>query len=113
MLDNSTIETLKAMHCSAMASELEKQLNDSKTYGTLAFEERNALMVDAEWNRRQQNKLQKLIKLATFSQPTACIENMEYLPDRKLDKAQLLRFAPLSVYQRESPYYSERCQRFW
>ena len=40
MLDNSTIETLKAMHCSAMASELENQLNDSKTYGTLAFEER-------------------------------------------------------------------------
>ena len=37
MLDNSTIETLKAMHCSAMASELENQLNDSKTYGTLAF----------------------------------------------------------------------------
>ena len=93
MLDNSTIETLKAMHCSAMASELENQLNDSKTYGTLAFEERIALMVDAEWNRRQQNKLQKLIKLATFSQPTACIENIEYLPDRKLDKAQLLRFA--------------------
>lgn len=48
MLDNSTIETLKAMHCSAMASELENQLNDSKTYGTLAFEERIALMVDAE-----------------------------------------------------------------
>ena len=45
MLDNSTIETLKAMHCSAMASELENQLNDSKTYGTLAFEERIALMV--------------------------------------------------------------------
>ena len=93
MLDNSTIETLKAMHCSAMASELENQLNDPKTYGTLAFEERIALMVDAEWNRRQQNKLQKLIKLATFSQPTACIENIEYLPERKLDKAQLLRFS--------------------
>lgn len=36
MLDNSTIETLKAMHCSAMASELENQLNDSKTYGVFA-----------------------------------------------------------------------------
>lgn len=56
MLDNSTIETLKAMHCSAMASELENQLNDSKTYGTLAFEERVALMVDQynneEWYGR-------------------------------------------------------------
>lgn len=93
MLDNSTIETLKAMHCSAMALELENQLSDSKTYSTLSFEERMALIVDAEWNRRQKNKLHKLIKTATFSQPTACIENIEYLPDRKLDKAQLLRFA--------------------
>ena len=93
MINNSTIETLKAMRCSAMATELENQLADSKTYEKLEFEERVALMVDAEWNRRQRNKLHKLIKQATFSQPTACIENIEYLPDRKLDKAQLLRFA--------------------
>ena len=93
MTDNSTLETLKAMRCSAMALEFENQLNDSKTYDTLSFEERFGLLVDAEWNRRQKNKLQKLVKLATFSQPSACIENIEYIPDRKLDKAQMLRFA--------------------
>ena len=93
MIDNSTLETLKAMRCSAMAQEFEKQLEDSKTYDTLSFEERVGLLVDAEWNRRQKNKLQKLVKLATFSQPSACIENIEYIPDRKLDKAQMLRFA--------------------
>ena len=93
MTDNSTLETLKAMHCSAMALEFENQLKDSKTYDTLSFEERVGLLVDAEWNRRQKNKLQKLIKLATFSQPSACIENIEYIPDRELDKAQMLRFA--------------------
>jgi DNA replication protein DnaC len=93
MIDNSTLETLKAMRCSAIAQEFEKQLEDSKTYDTLSFEERVGLLVDAEWNRRQKNKLQKLVKLATFSQPSACIENIEYIPDRKLDKAQMLRFA--------------------
>lgn len=93
MIDNSTLETLKAMRCSAMAQEFEKQLEDSKTYDTLSFEERVGLLVDAEWNRRQKNKLRKLVKLATFSQPSACIENIEYIPDRKLDKAQMLRFA--------------------
>ena len=70
MIDNSTLETLKAMRCSAMAQEFEKQLEDSKTYDTLSFEERVGLLVDAEWNRRQKNKLQKLVKLATFSQPS-------------------------------------------
>ena len=38
MIDNSTLETLKAMRCSAMAQEFEKQLEDSKTYDTLSFE---------------------------------------------------------------------------
>lgn len=76
-----------------MAQELENQLKDAKTFDTLSFEERVGLLVDAEWNRRQKNKLQKLIKLATFSQPSACIENIEYLPDRKLDKTMMLRFA--------------------
>lgn len=93
MTDYSTIETLKLMRCSAMAQELENQLKDAKTFDTLSFEERVGLLVDAEWNRRQKNKLQKLIKLATFSQPSACIENIEYLPDRKLDKTMMLRFA--------------------
>lgn len=81
------------MHCNAMATELENQLNDSKTYSLLFFEERFGLTVDAEWNRRQQNKLKKLIQQATFSLPSACIEDVEYIPDRKLDKVQLLRFS--------------------
>lgn len=93
MLDISTIDTLKAMRCRAMAAELEKQLSDPKTYGTLEFEERIGLIVDAEWNRRQQNKLTKCIKQAGFALSSASIEGIEYLPDRKLDKAQILRFA--------------------
>lgn len=93
MIDLSTLETLKAMRCSAMAAELERQMSDPNTYQTLGFEDRIGLLVDAEWNRRQQNKLQKCIKLANFALPSACIEEIEYFPDRKLDKAQILRFA--------------------
>lgn len=93
MLYTSTIENLKAMHCGAMAQEIDNQLNDPKTYNELSFEERIGLIVDAEWNRRQKNKLSKYIKQATFSIPSACVEDIEYLPDRKLDKAQILRFA--------------------
>ena len=57
MINQSTIDTLKQMRFSAMAKELESQLSDPDTYSSLGFEERIALLVDAEWNRRQANKL--------------------------------------------------------
>lgn len=93
MIHASTYEKLRALNCSAMADEFQSQINDSKSYNLLGFEERLGLLVDAEWNRRQANKLKNLIKRATFSVSSACIEDIEYLPDRKLDKAQMLRFS--------------------
>lgn len=93
MIHESTVEILKKIHCSAMAEELSRQLEDSAAYNTLGFEERLALLTDAEWNRRQTNKLQRYLRQASFSISSACIEGIDYLPDRKLDKAQILRFA--------------------
>ena len=93
MITSTTIDTLKAMRCSAMAIELENQLIDPGQYSELGFEERIALIVDAEWHRRQQNKMRKLIKQATFAISSASIEDIEYLPDRKLDKGQIQRLA--------------------
>ena len=93
MMNNSTIEALKAMRFSAMAAEFERQLDDPAAYSHLGFEERFALMVDAEWNRRQQNRLARCIREAHFATPAAMIEDIEYHEDRRLDKSQILRFA--------------------
>ena len=76
MINQSTIDTLKQMRFSAMAKELESQLSDPDTYSSLGFEERIALLVDAEWNRRQANKLAKCIRDAGFSAPNACMEEI-------------------------------------
>jgi DNA replication protein DnaC len=93
MINQSTIDALKAMKLSAMAKELESQFSDQNTYNQLGFEERLGLLVDAEWSRRQSNKLARYIKNAKFSVPSASIEGIEYHEDRKLDRTQLLRFA--------------------
>ena len=61
MINASTYEKLRALNCSAMADEFQSQINDSKSYNLLGFEERLGLLVDAEWNRRQTNKLKNLI----------------------------------------------------
>ena len=40
MIHASTYEKLKALNCSAMADEFQSQINDSKSYNLLGFEER-------------------------------------------------------------------------
>lgn len=93
MIDESTRELLMKLHCPAMADEFAHQLANQKTYGSMGFEERLGLMVDAEWNRRQSNKLSRLIRNAGFPTLNACIENIEYHADRKLDRRQIQSLA--------------------
>ena len=90
---NNTIERLRLMRMSAFASELERQLEDSDSYDQLGFESRLALLVDSEWNHRQDNKFAKLLRNAHFSDTKATIEGIEYIDDRHLDKGRMLRFA--------------------
>lgn len=59
----------------------------------LGFEDQLGLLVDAEWNRYQANRLAKYIKNAHFSTPNATIEGIEYHEDRRLDKSEILRFS--------------------
>ncbi len=56
MMIHSTVELLRAMRLSAMASEFENQMGDATAYGQLGFEERLGLLVDAEWTAAESNK---------------------------------------------------------
>lgn len=59
MIRQSTVDFLRDMRFGGMASELERQLADSASFRELSFEDRLALLVEAEWNRRQKNKYQR------------------------------------------------------
>jgi len=83
---------LRAMKMTAMAAELERQTGDA-SYRELNTEERLSLIVNAEWNRRQNNKINRLSNAAHFAQPGATMEGIEYFEDRKLDKSLLLRLS--------------------
>lgn len=93
MKNSAAIDSLKAMRFSAMAAELKRQIQEPATYAHMGFEERVALLVDAEWNSQQNNKLLRCIRDARFAEPGAAVEDIEHYEDRRLDKAQLLRFA--------------------
>ncbi len=92
MIRQSTIDKLHDLRLTTMADAFEAQCND-KSYTSLSFEDRVGMLVDKEWDKRKSNKLQKLIRTADFRYPNACMEDIEYHPDRKLDKAQLLEFS--------------------
>lgn len=99
MINATTINKLNEMHLTAMAESYRKQLQEASSYEGLSFEERFGLMVDIEWARRKNNHLNQLIRKADFQQSDACIENIEYHSDRKLDQTQIARLAICSYIQ--------------
>lgn len=92
MTSESTLSKLYEMRLTTMAEQFSEQLRNPQ-YNDLSFEDRFGLLVDREWDRRKNNKLDRLIKKAEFRYHQACIEDIEYHPDRKLDKTQILRLA--------------------
>ena len=92
MLSNNTVGKLHEMKLSVMAKAFREQI-DGENVSDLSFEERFGLLVDAEWAARKTNRLRRLIQNAGYEIPGACIEDIEYHSDRKLDKAQIARLA--------------------
>ncbi|TJX13636.1 AAA family ATPase [Tissierella creatinini] len=92
MINQATLDKLTRMRLGAMADSFAAQLTD-KSYESLSFEDRFGIVVDAEWSKRQSNKLSRLIRLSNFRYPNACIEDIEYHPDRKLNKSQILQLS--------------------
>jgi DNA replication protein DnaC len=89
---NQTLEKLTAMRLGIMVKEYRRQM-ELPSMSALPFDERLAMMVDAEWLQRQNNKLQRLIKAAALKEPAACLEDIDYNPRRKLDKAEIARLS--------------------
>lgn len=92
MVNQSTIDQLRQMKFSGMVDAFQAQLQDPAFEG-MGFEERFGLLVDAEWNRRQQNKLRSRLNEAHLDAPSAVMEEIEYITDRKLDRGLLTRLS--------------------
>ena len=60
MIRQSTIDKLHDMHLSSMSDAFESQCAAFDIYQGLSFEDRFAMLVDKEWDKRKNTKLQKL-----------------------------------------------------
>lgn len=92
MANQQTLERLHDLKLSGMASALEIQLNDPQ-YQRLSFEERLALLVDAEDHERSQRKTTRLIAQSRIKEKCACLEDVRYDSRRGLERAQIASLA--------------------
>ena len=98
MNNNQTIEKLKQMRLSAMA-ELHLQYIKNNQLNDITIDEYLGLLIEHEWEHRQNMKIERLIKQARFRQK-ASIEEVSYVHTRNLDKNMFNRLATLDFIQR-------------
>src|SRR6266487_3456678 len=84
MLNQQTIEKLYTMRMRGMADAFTQQQEDPQST-QLSFEERFALLVDRQWNWRQNRALERRLKAARL-QGNACVEDIDFRATRGLDK---------------------------
>jgi len=92
MLTENTLTKLHEIRLGVMAQHF-KQQSVTPAMNELAFEERFGLLVDAEWSARKSNRLKRLIKNAGYAISNACVENISYHADRKIDNSLISRLA--------------------
>jgi DNA replication protein DnaC len=92
MMNEATITRLYEMKLSAMAASYRQQMENNSIH-KFSFDERFGLLVDTEWTSRKNNRLKRLIHRADFPLLGACIEDIEYRADRKLNREQIIQLA--------------------
>lgn len=83
MLNNPTVEKLRDLKLKVMAQMLSDPDSSLKE---LTFEERLGIMVEKEWMSKKNSRIKRLLASASLGL-NACIEDIDYTVDRKIDKA--------------------------
>ncbi len=82
MLNQPTLEKLKTLRLERMITAWTDQ-QKSPEIGSLAFEERLGLLVDAEWMHRENKRMKRSLKEAKLRLSEACIEAIDFPAQRE------------------------------
>jgi DNA replication protein DnaC len=92
MLNQPTADKLRSMGLVAMAEAWNRQQVEADV-AALPFDERFALLVEAEWVFRENRRLARALREAKLKLSTACLEDVDYSPRRELDKSIIRQLA--------------------
>ena len=93
MTDEQTFEKLSSMRMNGIASALREQLASPDSYDGLTFNDRIAMLIDREWNERENRSLTRRLALARLRDRSACVEDVDYQHPRGLERSVLQRLA--------------------
>ena len=92
MLDQPTLDKLRALKLTGMAEAFSEQLE--KPLPDIDFETRLGLLIDREQNLRDNRRLKRRLTQAKLQQ-NACMEDINYQHPRGLNKANMLELSKL------------------
>jgi DNA replication protein DnaC len=99
MLTQPTIEKLIAMRLRGMAEAFREQ-QESADLQRLNFEERLGLLIDRQWNWRENRALERRLRNGRLQGP-CCVEDIDYRTPRGLDRQVVRSLAQESAWVRE------------
>ena len=76
MLNEPTFQKLMTLRLGALADAWQAQQRDAKI-SSLSFDERLAILVDAEYLARDNRRLARLLRDANLRIPNACLEDVD------------------------------------
>ncbi|MGO9229873.1 MAG: IS21-like element helper ATPase IstB [Bryobacteraceae bacterium] len=99
MFNQQTLEKLRALRLHGMAEAFRAQ-SEQPGISELSFEERFALLVDQQWNWRQNRALERRLSQAKLRH-RASVEDLDFRTPRGLDRALLRSLTQDSAWVRE------------
>lgn len=98
MDNNQTVEKLKQMRLFAMADLYHQSIKNNQ-FNELTTDEYLSLLIDHEWEDRQQKKIARLITQANFRQK-ASVSDVSFIEPRNLDKNMFNRLTTMDFLQK-------------
>ncbi len=95
MANESTMDKMHQMRLSVMSRTYRDQAG-APGIVEMGFDERLAMIVDAEWDARRTSKRLRYLRQAGFSDPEANVADIRYDDDRKIDRALMLELSNCS-----------------
>lgn len=92
MSTQQTLSQMRDLKLYGMVNSYELQQTHASAL-SLSFDERLAMLVEAEEHDRMQRRQQRLLKSSRLKVSSACVEDIKYSPGRSLDRQLILSLA--------------------